>query len=273
MGDWEMSMELGHMVTLRDIGALRVPGADFVELLLFNGDSEIIDVGAAEIQMSRTPSIKFVHAQEFVGPKGEETLLDLSSEDEGLRRRSIDAVESARAVARAIPGSKVVIHPGGIRDGPVDKRVLRSNLARSLQDLGRELLLLENMPWYYWQKGTGQRVANLCVGYHDMIRFSDLVEGFTLDTSHGYLSRPDGDKRFCEDFMSVLGGQTFHVHASDAKAPDREGLQIGDGEVDFSFLAGVDVPVLVEVWNGHENDGDGFRIGIEKLRSLETLQR
>ena len=68
--------------------------------------------------------------------------------------------------------------------------------------------------------------------------------------------------------MSALGDRTMHVHASDAKIPDKEGLQIGDGEIDFSFLLDVGVPILVEVWNGHENRGEGFRTGIERLRSL-----
>lgn len=261
------------MVGLRDIGSLDVPGSDFVELLLFSGDTYGANsIDTKSLRESRGPKILFVHAQEFMSFGGGEVLVDLASEEEGLRRKSMDVVESARNLARSIGGAKVVIHPGGVRDGSVDKRVLRKNLATSLEELGPDLLLLENMPWFYWHKASGRMVANLCVEYHDMVRLSDLVEGLTLDTCHGYLSRPEGDRKFCEEFLTVLGERTLHMHASDARAPDKEGLQIGDGDVDFSFLEGIEVPVLVEIWNGHENNGEGFRLGIERLRSLAKGQ-
>jgi N-acetylneuraminate synthase len=71
--------------------------------------------------------------------------------------------------------------------------------------------------------------------------------------------------------MERFGEKVMHVHASDAVAPDREGLQVGDGEVDFSVLMGMSVPVLVEIWNGHADGGAGFRVGIERLREMYRL--
>jgi len=97
----------------------------------------------------------------------------------------------------------------------------------------------------------------------------EWVEGFTLDVCHGYLSRPDGDTSYCSEFLSALGTKTHHLHVSDAKAPDSEGLEIGEGEIDFSFLRDVKVPILVEMWKGHEHNGRGFKQGTERLRALE----
>lgn len=257
------------MVSLMDVDSLRVPGADFVELLLFDGDDERLagaeDALVTRLRRSRT---MFVHCQEFIRHAGRAVLVDLSSEDDGLRAKSIEAVELARSIARSIGGAKVVVHPGGIRSGRGDRQALLTNLSRSLGSLGPEALLLENMPWYYWEKGAGQRVANLCVDLADMLELRGLVEGFTLDTSHGYLSRTEGDDGYCGKFMASFGEQVMHIHASDAKAPDREGMQIGEGDIDFGFLADAKVPILAEIWNGHENGGEGFRAGIERLRSL-----
>ena len=262
-------MELGHMVSLTDFEALRVPGADFVELLLFDGDDRKFERSEADlVRRLRAARMKFVHVQEFVELRGKPSLVDLSADDEDLRKKSVHAVEAARRIARSVGGAKVVAHPGGIRKERTESSSLRGKLAQSLTELGPEILLLENMPWYYWEKGSDKKVANLCVSVGDMAEFGDLVEGFTLDTSHGFLSRPEGDNSYCSEFLSVLGGRTLHVHASDAKAPDREGLQIGDGAIDFSFLSSVRVPILAEIWSGHANNGEGFRIGIERLRSL-----
>jgi N-acetylneuraminate synthase len=48
-------------------------------------------------------------------------------------------------------------------------------------------------------------------------------------------------------------------------------LQIGDGDVDFATLA----PMLLrtgasytpEIWMGHKEDGEGFWVGLHRLRA------
>jgi len=163
----------------------------------------------------------------------------------------------------------VVADPVSNRKEQADRAKLLRNLARSLSELGPSKLLLENMPWHYWYDKKERMVSNVCSSIDDMIRFKDMVDGFTLDLCHGYLSKPEGDPEYCRQFMKTFGAFTKHIHASDAKAPDSEGLQIGDGEVDFSVLKGKVPPVLVEVWNGHADGGQGFRTGIQRLREME----
>ncbi|MCU0853138.1 MAG: hypothetical protein MUC90_07820, partial [Thermoplasmata archaeon] len=85
----------------------------------------------------------------------------------------------------------------------------------------------------------------------------------------GYLSRTEGDQGYCRRFLDALGAKVRHIHVSDARAPDSEGLQIGDGQIDFSILKDASVPITVEIWNGHLEEGQGFWLGIERLRALE----
>jgi len=263
-------MKLGYMVSLRDVKDLSIDGADFTELLLFGRDSELVNLDVLIDTLHHAiPRIEFVHAPEFISHRGGESLLDLSSEDQSLRHASLRAVRFARDIAAAIGGVRVVVHPGGIRSSVGDREKLLSNLEMSLSKLGPSRLLLENMPWYYWHKGFGRMVANICVTVEDMEQLRPLVEGFALDLCHGYLSRPEGDPGYGEEFLSVFGKKVRHVHVSDARAPDQEGLQIGDGEIDFSVLKRIDVPILVEIWRGHDHNGKGFRLGIERLRALE----
>jgi N-acetylneuraminate synthase len=263
-------MKLGYMVSLRDIKSLSIDGADFTELLLFGRDSELVNSDVLIDSLHHAiPRIEFVHAPEFIPHRGGGSLLDLSSEDKSLRNASLHAVRFARDIAAAIGGARVVVHPGGIRSSVGDHEKLLSSLEMSLSELGPSKLLLENMPWYYWHKRFGRMVANICVTVEDMERLRPLVEGFALDLCHGYLSRPEGNFRYGEEFLSAFGNEVRHIHASDARAPDQEGLQIGDGEIDFSILRKIDVPILVEIWKGHEHNGKEFRLGIERLRALE----
>ncbi|MDH3366145.1 MAG: sugar phosphate isomerase/epimerase [Thermoplasmata archaeon] len=257
------------MVSPDDCRFLKVLDSDFSEMLLFSRDLDRGVADVAQAAASANHPVQYVHVQEFMDLNGTETMVDLSSEDEAIRTASVRIVRITREVAALLGDVPVVIHPGGIRPSVRDKAELESSLVRSLTDLEPRRLLLENMPWYYWYRKRERFMSNTCVSIEDMTRFEGMVEGFTLDTCHGFLSVPDGDPGYCGRFMDTFGDKVAHIHASDAKAPDKEGLQIGDGDVDLSFLRDVNVPILAEVWNGHANDGEGFRIAIERLRSLE----
>jgi N-acetylneuraminate synthase len=72
----------------------------------------------------------------------------------------------------------------------------------------------------------------------------------------------------------LIGSQTAHLHLGDAAGVDQEGLQIGEGEIDFRTLAkqlsrvAPDASFISEIWQGHENNGEGFWIGLDKLKKL-----
>ena len=262
-------MKLGVMLSIQDFKTLSFPEADFSELLLFDGDLDRIGERLiAELKHARPP-IAFVHAQEFIQYGDKKRLVDLSSEDEVFRVSCIKTLQESQALADSLGRVDLVIHPGGIRGSAVAHEPLLQNLERSLSELGPRGLLLENMPWYYWQKGAGKMVSNVCVTIESIVSLSDRVEGLVLDTAHGYLSRQEGSQEYLRDFMEVLGEKVRHIHLSDARAPDKEGLQVGEGDIDFSFLRGVSLPMMMEVWNGHEQDGAGFREGIRRMRAME----
>ena len=57
--------------------------------------------------------------------------------------------------------------------------------------------------------------------------------------------------------------------AADGAGVDGEGLQIGEGEVDFKelfdILNGCNATFVPEIWQGHKFDGEGFWIALERL--------
>ena len=222
-----------------------------------------------------------VHGPELFGDQ----LLDLCAEDEAARRRSVANVQRALGVARrlrsffpdAADPVRFILHVGGMTyERPCseqEKDALYETLARSLKDLDQTgiELLLENLPPIPWYKG-GQWVSNVFTD-HDRIRRFCQREGYKIcyDTSHAQL--------FCNTrgipqttYLWELQPLIRHLHLSDGAGVDGEGLQIGDGEVDFQGLA----PALLatrasytpEIWMGHKEDGEGFWVALDRLRAF-----
>jgi N-acetylneuraminate synthase len=73
--------------------------------------------------------------------------------------------------------------------------------------------------------------------------------------------------------VEEVGAYVAHLHIADAEGTDGEGLQIGDGEMDFYSLfqslnsAAPDASFIPEIWQGHKNDGEGFWVALEKLEN------
>ena len=65
---------------------------------------------------------------------------------------------------------------------------------------------------------------------------------------------------------------TLHIHIADSKGNNEEGLQINEGEIDFNFLSKTlnslpKASFIPEVWQGHENNGEGFWKALERLEN------
>jgi len=60
----------------------------------------------------------------------------------------------------------------------------------------------------------------------------------------------------------------------DAKGLNGEGLQIGEGDMDFVRLGKIldkhcpNASFIPEIWQGHKNNGKGFWIALDKLENL-----
>ena len=93
-----------------------------------------------------------------------------------------------------------------------------------------------------------------------------------LDVSHSSL--------FCNrhthslaDFLEAVLPFTAHLHLADASGFDGEGLQIGEGSVDFKMVAekvgrlAPETSWIPEIWQGHEDCGQGFWVALNRLQA------
>lgn len=214
-----------------------------------------------------------VHAPEF----WERSLVDLCSLDEQHRRASLalmqKTIEVTRSIAKHFQGTpKLIVHPGAMSlDHPIeDKRTLYDNLRRSVGELdyaGVELLL-ENLPPHPWYFG-GQWLTN---AFMDAYEIRDFIASLGLkmcyDSSHHKLYCNWAHLDFYQQ-VEVLLPYIHHLHLSDGAGLDGEGLQIEEGAIDwirfFKVIDGYNGTMIPEIWRGHQRQGEGYVIAMNRL--------
>ena len=219
-----------------------------------------------------------IHAPElFAG----DHILNLCSEDRGYRQRSIEELQRVVEVARSLKPyfttekPCIVTNVGGFTmNAPLaasERSPLYDLLSNSLSkvDTAGVEILPQTMPPFPWHFG-GQRYHNLFLDPEDMTQFCQKY-GYRvcLDVSHSKLACNEHRWSF-KEFVKQVAPYTAHLHIADAEGVDGEGLQIEQGDIDFSALADYlewtsHASFIPEVWQGHKNEGEGFWVALGKL--------
>jgi N-acetylneuraminate synthase len=215
-----------------------------------------------------------VHAPElFAG----DHILDLTSPDKAYRARSVSEMRRVIAVTKALrwhfdsPQTSVgvITNVGGFSPNAplsVKERLLRKDfLLQSLQTLWDKEVTIwpQTMPPFPWHFG-GQRYHNLFLDPGEITDFCRKhAMHVCLDVSHTKLACNYLHCSF-QHALEQLLPVTAHMHIADACGLDGEGLQIGEGDIDFYAVGKAmrrfapEVTWIPEIWQGHENDGAGF---------------
>jgi sialic acid synthase SpsE/sugar phosphate isomerase/epimerase len=221
-----------------------------------------------------------VHAPELFSG---DHILDLASADREYRKRSIRELQLVVDIARALknwhPRTErplIITNMGGAttaRSLPASKRSASyKRIEESLLALDCEgvEIVPQTMPPFPWHFG-GQ-------AFHNLFIDPDEIAGFCvankmrvcLDTSHAQLACNHfgwSMKEVCDK----IGPYTAHIHLADARGVDGEGLQIGEGTIDFPMVAEVleascpHASIVPEIWQGHKDFGAGFWFALDKL--------
>ena len=122
-------------------------------------------------------------------------------------------------------------------------------------------------PWHF----GGQRHQNLFVLHDEIAEWgSKLNLRFCFDVSHSKLACNHFKIDF-DSFVQTVAPMTAHLHLGDAKGINGEGLQIGEGGIDFNSLGKTisklcpSASFIPEIWQGHKDNGRGFWLAMEKL--------
>jgi len=221
-----------------------------------------------------------VHAPElFAGSR----LMDLASPDEAYRNESIyetqRVIDITRNLKKFFPKAKrplIVANIGGFTmDQPLPASTIHGYYERFAQsmnvlDLEGVELIPQTMAPFPWHFG-GQRYQNIFVKIDEIVSWCrDLGLRMCFDVSHTRLTCNHLGIDFY-DFATRIAPFSAHLHLGDAAGLNGEGLQIGDGEIDFKLLGKIltngcpNASFIPEIWQGHKNGGEGFWIALERL--------
>lgn len=265
--------QLRHGIPVRYHDYQALSGLSNLKLIEFHLSYRDLELNPGDF-ISPSDHLDFVvHAPELFA--GDHTL-DLCSHDEQYREQSVRELQRVIDITRKLnaffPSTEtpsIVVNVGGFSEhdfvDSTEKQARYALLERSLTQLDRTgvTLLAQTMPPFPWHFG-GQRFHNLFVDPTEIADQSDkLGLGVCLDVSHSFLACNYFNWDF-EDFIATVGPRTSHLHIADGQGVDGEGLQIGDGEMDFERLGqqlrecAPTATWIPEVWQGHKNGGEGF---------------
>lgn len=211
----------------------------------------------------------YVHAPEIFNRQ----LVNICSEDEEIVKSSIDiiqqAIDKTIRLAEFFPHHKpgMVVHLGGMFLNQEDftsfdhlTDVAIKNFRRLEYNPEKIDILPENLPPRPWYLG-GEWFQYGFMRAEDMIRFcNEFNIGITFDICHAALYCNEFGKKLT-DYTRAVMPLVKHVHISDAAGNSGEGLQIGEGSLDFDALFAVmkdfQFSWTPEIWSGHLYRGKG----------------
>jgi N-acetylneuraminate synthase len=228
-----------------------------------------------------------VHAPELFA--GDHTL-DLCSPDREYRARSIAELQRVVNLTRDLAGyfkrtavPPIVTNMGGFTANAALKKAERMALYADIEhslrllDLDGVEIIPQTMPPFPWHFG-GQRFHNLFVDPEEIRDFCVRNKmRVCFDVSHSKLACAQRSMSF-HQFMELVAPHTAHYHLADAKGVDGEGLQIGEGEIDWrEVFEGMrrlspEASFIPEIWQGHKNQGEGAWRALERLEAFSDAK-
>lgn len=278
---FQIPLKYGIPVRFHDFKQL-VPEASHLDFVEFHLSYQDLLISPGDYLQTYSDLGYIIHCPELFE---NDHVLDLCSPDKNYRQRSIEhfkkVIELSLELKKYFPTTQkpqIITNVGGfsqnfaLSQDEVKRRL--DSFENSLKEISSAdiEILPQTMPPFPWHFG-GQNFHNLFVSSESIV---ECCKRFKLkvcfDLSHSKLACNHLTESFIHFTEQVLPYST-HLHISDAKGLDGEGLQILTGDIDFSRVLPIlahnsDLTLIPEVWQGHENCGDGFwkALGIiEKL--------
>ena len=273
--DFTFTNAWGIKCRFHDFELFDTVDADVVEFHCSDNDL------SAEFKPNVIPNGKrlIVHAPEIFNRE----LFDICSDDERkinaskdiLHRTVVKTLEMAKDFPNYKP--KIVCHLGGmsstIRDMDNTKDLM-DNAIKNFEEFRQYKdvvdIMPENLPSRPWYFG-GEWYQHGFASAEDMCYFcKHFGITMTYDICHAFLYCKLHNKDLVE-YTKMVMPIVDHVHISDANGINGEGLQIGEGDLDFdgvfSEMKDFDFTWVTEIWSGHLHNAAG---NYKALKLLEN---
>ena len=227
-----------------------------------------------------------VHAPEIV----DRMLVDICSKDEFQVQKSIsilqDTINKTIKLSKNFKGKpKLVVHFGGMCLKPcsccnIEKTQFEmfntsiDNFKKLNYDPNEIEILPENLPPKPWYLGGEWNQYGFMTEKY-MIDFCEKFDlKITYDVCHAKLYCNYMKKDIVE-YTKKIKNYISHVHISDTKGINGEGVQINEGDTNFlpifKELKDLDFSWVTEIWAGHINNGKGCYNSMKLLEPYKKL--
>jgi len=235
-------------------------------------DEVLSDIDITNINPDNKYSI---HLPDYINPT---QLIDPFSKDDSQKKDSLKILDRTVEFAKELQeltGEKVPV-VGSFSIVHSDKERFfedHSALLKKYLQYGVEITLqwLPPIAWYF----GGSISLNVMNKYKDVeyLRRHDLA--VCMDICHLILGR-NYYNFSASDIIDNLKNQIKHIHIADAAGIDGEGLSIGGGDPEnialIEQVLHYDCLKVIEVWQGHLDNGAGFKQALVKLAEIYESQ-
>ena len=215
-----------------------------------------------------------VHAPDYID---ENNIIDLFSENKFVRDKSLKLLKKCIQICKYIQSlnnynTKLIISLSSY-DAKINKKDFYLKLSNKLKSLKKSNdieILPQWLPVYAWYFG-GSVKLNIFSNPEDLRILKKLNLKICLDVSHFLLScnyyNINPDSYFFKN-LNIYD----HFHLSDATGVYGEGVKLGAGDLYktrmFKYVVNQKKsPIVLETWQGHLNEGLGFKKDIMSLYS------
>lgn len=246
---------------------------DYNDYKVLNSPSIEFHCSQTDLDIEFKPEISsselIVHAPEIF----DRQLVDICSDNVEIVNKSLDilqrSIDKTLQISKYFPKAKpkLVMHLGGMflnKRELDDTSILIKRAIGNFKELKYDTNLIdilpENLPPRPWYLG-GEWFQHGFMKSDDMLEFCNYFGlGMTYDICHASL--------YCNEFDIDLAEYTRkimpivkHIHISDAYGNSGEGVQIGEGSIDFESvydeIRPYDFTWVPEIWSGHLHQGAG----------------
>ncbi|RPI23728.1 MAG: sugar phosphate isomerase/epimerase [Acidobacteria bacterium] len=276
MTNWPVGLSTGSFYRMSIFDVLRPVRENGFTLLEISSSQGHLDYREPEDLKRLSVQLRDLGLEPFSfhGPLSNH--LDLSSQDEGQRERSVAELLQAAEAAGRLGAAHFVVHPGPEQTGPVGEEQRGERLERAAEALEKirshcakigVVLVLENM------------LPHLSLGKtDDLLKIISALDGqefgVCLDTGHANLA---GD---IYDLPGRIGSRLKMLHAHDNRGRHDDHLAPGQGRIDWQLLLerlasqGFVGPLMLELsGENHDEPGQLLQEAQAGREVLERIQR
>ena len=231
-------------------------------------DEVLSDIDITNINPDNKYSI---HLPDYINPT---QLIDPFSNDDSQKKDSLKILDRTVKFAKELQeltGEKVPV-VGSFSIVHSDRERFFEDLSALLKkylQYGVEIIpqWLPPIAWYF----GGSIGLNVMNQYKDVEYLRRHELGVCMDICHLILGKNYYNFSAC-DIIDNLKNQIKHIHIADAAGIDGEGLAIGDGDPEnialIEQVLHYDCLKVIEVWQGHLDNGAGFKQALVKLAEI-----